>query len=250
MLRNIKLTIEYDGTDFLGWQIQKKGSRTVQEEIKKAIKKIFKQDVHVIGSGRTDAGVHALAQVANVKLKTDMPCDEIRRALNGNLTDDISILKVEDAPLKFHAQFDAKEKIYRYTIINRASRQSVGRRYVLFYPHKIDLKVIKEEAELLIGKKDFKSFQSKDPAKLTNSTVRTMKSIKIQKKNDVITLDFTADGFLYRMVRNVVGTLLEVGIGKRPLGSVTKILSQKNRIYAGPTAKAHGLTLWGVRYKN
>lgn len=247
-MRNIKLTIEYDGTDFEGWQVQIKGSRTVQEEIQKAVFKIFKQKAHVMGSGRTDSGVHALGQVAHVRLKTDKDCDEIRRALNGNLPEDISILKAEDVHLKFHAQFDAKEKTYRYTILNRANKPTVGRRYCLFYPYKINLKIFKEEAKSLLGKKDFKSFQSKDPSKLRDRTVRTIKSIKIVKKGDWITIDVTADGFLYRMVRNIVGTLLEVGNGKYKKGRVKEILTRKNRIYAGPTARPYGLCLLEVKY--
>ena len=248
MLRNLKLTIEYDGSNFQGWQVQIKGSRTVQAEIEKAFLKIYKQKVHVAGSGRTDSGVHALGQVASVKIKTDKTCDEIRRALNGNLPTDISILKIEDVPLNFHAQYSAKEKTYRYTILNRPSRPSLERSRVLYYPYKLNVRLIRDEVKDLVGKKDFKSFQSKDPAKLRGTTVRTIKSIKVTKRGDYITIDFTADGFLYRMVRNLVGTLMEVASGKRPPGSIKKILSQKNRIYAGVAAKPYGLTLLNVKY--
>ncbi len=249
MTRNIKLTIEYDGSNFAGWQIQAKGFRTVQDEITKVLRKIFKTKINLLGSGRTDSGVHALGQVAHFKTESTMPVDTIKRALNGNLPDEISILKAEEVPLKFHAQFSAKEKTYRYTILNRDGRCSLQRKFCLLYPYKLNLPLMRQEAKALVGRHDFKSFQAKDLSKKKfMRTVRTIKKLSIQKKGDYIYIDVTANGFLYKMVRNIVGTLLEIGCEKLPKGSIKKILSKKNRMYAGYTAKPWGLTLLEVKY--
>ena len=251
MPRNIKLTIEYDGTDFKGWQVQARGSRTVQGEIEKALKTIFKETVRVIGSGRTDSGVHALDQVAHCQTRSSLPTSDIQRALNANLPEDIAILKVEDVKKDFHAQYSPKSKVYRYTILNRSYRCAHERKFCLHYPHKLNLSRMRQEAKALVGKKDFKSFQASDPRKPLHkrgSTIRHIKQVTIRKKNDFITIDIEADGFLYKMVRNIVGTLLDVGTGKIPKGSIKKILAQKNRMFASTTAKALGLTLYRVNY--
>ncbi|MBF0521877.1 MAG: tRNA pseudouridine(38-40) synthase TruA [Candidatus Omnitrophica bacterium] len=249
-MQNFRLTIEYDGTNFNGWQTQAQNCRTVQGEIQKALKIIFKKNITLIGSGRTDSGVHALGQTAHLKIKTAMPTDEILRALNANLPDDISIINVEEMPLKFHAQYGIKTKTYRYTILNRPSRSPQQRNFCLFYPYKLNLKVMKEEAKVLVGKHNFKSFQSTDPARPERGedSVRTIKRLDIKKKDGRITIDIEADGFLYKMVRSIVGTLIEVGRGKLAKGSMKKILSAKDRSCASPTAPAKGLCLWETKY--
>ncbi len=251
-LRNIKLTIEYDGTEFNGWQIQGKKERTIQGEIKKALSKITGQSVTIFGSGRTDSGVHALGQVTHFKTESRLPAQEMLRALNANLPDDIAILKVEDVPANFHAQFKAKSKVYRYTILNRSARGAQLRNFCLFYPYPLNIRLMREEAKVLVGRKDFRSFCASDPKRYPKekkeSTVRTVKRITIQKKADFVLIDIEADGFLYKMVRNIVGTLLAVGSGQLKAGITEKILKAKDRTQAPKTAPAKGLCLLKVKY--
>jgi len=263
MTRNIKLTIEYDGTNFCGWQTQtaRNGStkqtnrsahRTVQGEIEKALKKIFKKNLNLAGSGRTDSGVHALGQVAHFKMSSSMPVEEMQSALNANLPEDIAIIKIEEVPLDFHAQYSVKSKTYRYTILNTNSRCAQQRNFCLYYPYKLNTRRMREEAKYLIGCKDFKSFTASDPAKCKankkENTVRTIKRLAITRKGENLIFEIEANGFLYKMVRNIVGTLLEVGRGKLERGSIKQILSQKDRNAAGNTAKPKGLALLEVRY--
>jgi tRNA pseudouridine38-40 synthase len=249
MLSTIKLTIEYDGTNFKGWQIQKKGERTVQGEIKKALKTIFKKDINIIGSGRTDSGVHALGQVAHFKTSSLKSLEEIKSALNANLDHDISILEAKKVPATFHAQFSVKSKTYRYTILNRNVRCSINQPFCLHHPHTLNLRLMRQEAKSLIGRKNFKSFQSSNGTlKSPKTSIRTIKAIEIKKRGDFITIDLKANGFLYKMVRNIVGTLLEIGSGKKPKGTIKAVLSKKNRIFAGSAAKARGLALVFVQY--
>ena len=262
-MRNIKLTIEYDGTDFNGWQTQtarKEKStpathnvhRTIQGEIEKALKKIFKQGLKLTGSGRTDSGVHALGQVASFKTRSSMPAGEMQNALNANLPDDIAIIKVEEAPSDFHAQYSVKSKTYRYTILNRNMPCAQQRNFCLLYPYKLNIRAMREETKSLVGHHDFKSFTASDPAKrkkgVKENTVRTIKRLTITKKGDFLTLDIEANGFLYKMVRNIVGTLLAVGSGKLAKGSIKQILAKKDRNTAGITAKPKGLALLEVKY--
>jgi len=263
MTRNIKLTIEYDGTNFHGWQTQtarnnslkrsnRRTHRTVQEEIEKALKKIFKENFKLTGSGRTDSGVHALGQVAHFKTRSSMSVIEMQNALNANLPDDIAMIKVEEVSLDFHAQYSVKSKIYRYTILNTSARCAQQRHFCLYYPYKLNIRRMKEEAKDLVGRKDFRSFTASDPAKRkTNkkeTTIRTIKKLSITKKGSNLIFDIEANGFLYKMVRNIVGTLLEVGRGKLTRGSIKQILAQKDRHAAGNTAKPKGLALLEVRY--
>lgn len=256
--RNIKLTIEYDGTHFNGWQTQrartrsgKTAPRTVQGEIEKALKRIFKKKLVLIGSGRTDSGVHALGQVANFKANVTMPVEKIPYALNANLPEDIAIIKVENVEESFHARYSVKSKTYRYTILNRPGRCVLQKDFVHHYPHKLNLTAMRQEAKCLIGRHNFKSFMA-SPAKEQKAknmnTVRTIKRLGLNKKGDLITIDIEANGFLYKMVRNIVGTLLAVGSGKLSKGSVKQILSKKDRTTAGATAKAKGLSLLSVTY--
>ncbi len=248
MLRNIKLTIEYDGTHFQGWQVQPNGARTVQGELEAALRKIFKKEIRLIGSGRTDSGVHALGQVANFKISSAMPLKEIRSALNANIAPDVAVIRAEEAAPGFHAQHSAKSKTYRYTILNREARSARERHFCLFYPYKLNLRRMRAEATALIGRKDFRSFQASDPLRKEKGTVRTVNALTIKKQGDYVHVDITADGFLYKMVRNIVGTLLEVGSGRVPKGRIRQILAKKDRAFAATTAKPHGLTLVKVEY--
>ena len=249
-MRNIKLTIEYDGTNFNGWQIQGHDQRTVQGEIEKVLHRIFKTQTRLIGSGRTDSGVHAKGQVAHFKADSSLQPIRILKAINTYLPEDVSVVKVEDVTEDFHAQYSVKSKIYRYTVLNSDHRLPLSRFVSFVYPYRLNLAVIRQEAKSLIGKKDFRSFQSFDPAlkpKKKNS-VRTIKKLTIKKRGDFVYIDIEADGFLYKMVRNIVGTLLEIGSGLKPKGSIKKILRQKDRTQAGQTAAAHGLCLLEVKY--
>ena len=249
-MRNIKITIEYDGTDFHGWQIQDKGKRTVQGEIEKALFRIFKRRTKVIGSGRTDSGVHAQGQVANFRIESSMIPLQMLKALNALLPEDIAIKKAEEVVEKFHAQYSVKSKIYRYTISNHLTRSPLCRNYCFHYTYPLNLSLMRKEAKLLVGRKDFKSFQvtgsPQEPG--PKNTIRTIKKIEIKKRNDVITIAIEADGFLYKMVRSIVGTLLAVASGRLPAGSMKKILKAKNRMLAGQTAPAKGLCLVEVKY--
>ena len=249
MLRNIKLTIEYDGTDFYGWQVQIKSRRTVQAEIEKALKKIFKKHVTLFGSGRTDSGVHALGQVANFHAETKLPVVTIQTALNANLPKDIAVVGIEEVGPRFHARFSVKSKTYRYTILNRPARCALQRRFCFFYPYPLNLRSMRAEARALVGRHDFKSFQAANPSRDEKAvTVRTVRGVEITKKDDFIHIDIEADGFLYKMVRNIVGTLLRIGSGKLPKGSMRQILKRKDRTIAPGPAKAQGLMLVEVKY--
>ena len=244
---NIQLTIAYDGTSYAGWQIQK-NAKTIQGEIEKALKRILKEKIRLIGSGRTDSGVHARAQVANFKTKRNFPASKLQAALNTNLPEDISILKVKKAPLKFHSQYDAKSKIYRYAILNSRIDDPFLRRFYYKTPYKLNVSLMKKEAKILLGKHDFKSFQAKSAASHIKNTVRTIKVLTIKKENTFIYIDIEANGFLHNMVRNVAGTLVEIGRGYFPEGSMKKILHSKDRQKAGPTAPGKGLILVKVKY--
>ena len=249
MLRNIKLTIEYDGTHFNGWQVQGKTERTIQGEIEKALKKVFHKSIHLMGSGRTDSGVHALGQAANFKVDTSLTTQEIVRALNASLPEDIAIVDAKKVGRHFHAQYSAKSKIYRYTILNRKARTAVERNFCHFHPSPLNIRLMRQEAKVLVGRRDFKSFQATPPQdEKGKSSTRTIKRIAISRKKDFINIDFEANGFLHKMVRNIVGTLLEIGSQKFPKGSMKRILAEKNRIWAGRTARAKGLCLLKVRY--
>ncbi|MDP3786569.1 MAG: tRNA pseudouridine(38-40) synthase TruA [Candidatus Omnitrophota bacterium] len=245
MIRNILLKIEYDGTNYSGWQSQK-NSRSIQDTTEAALKRITGRKARLISCGRTDAGVHALGQIANFKTTSDILLYKLQRGLNSVLPKDIVIKEIREAPLKFHSRFDAKSKTYCYTIINGASPSAVQRDFTAYIPYKLDLPLIKKEAKHLLGKHDFKSFQAAD--KVERSSIRTIKRLDIKKAGNSIKITVEADGFLYNMVRNIVGTLLEIGKGRLKPGSMGKILKAKDRKLAGPTASARGLCLMEVKY--
>lgn len=246
-MRNIRITAAYDGTRYAGWQIQKNAG-TVQEEIEKTLKKILKEKIKIIAAGRTDSGVHAKAQVANFKTKKNLPLQKLKAALNTNLPKDISITKIKNVPLKTHSRFDAKSKIYRYTILESRTKNPFLYPYYYRVRYKLDIPLMKKEAKVLLGKHDFKSFQAKSAFSNIKSTARTVKKISVKKEKQFIYIDIEADGFLHNMVRNIVGTLIEIGRGYLPAGSMKKILDSRDRRKAGPTAPAEGLTLIKVKY--
>jgi len=247
-MRNFKITLEYDGVGFCGWQAQGQGERTVQGEIEAVLLKVFKQPIRVIASGRTDSGVHAGGQVISFKVDTRMKPLEIQRAFNSLLPADIAVHEALDVKNDVHAQYSVKEKTYRYTVLNRKYRSVFLRDRVYFYPYPLNISNMRKAAKHLIGRHDFKSFQAYDPLRAERQTVRTIKKIAIKKEGDLVHIDVTADGFLYKMVRNIAGTLLAIGSGQLPLKDMPKILKAKNRKSAWDTAPAEGLCLMSVKY--
>lgn len=243
--RNLKLTIEYDGRAYRGWQIQKgRHARTIQQTIEQVLARILNEKVRLIGSGRTDAGVHALGQVANFKTKKQIAPGKLKRALNGLLPADIVVQAIKEVPLDFHSRFSARTKLYRYTILQRDYRCAHLNNLVYFYPYPLALELMKKAARSLLGKRDFSCFQSRD--RLSRNPWRTIKKLKITKKNSFIYIDIEADGFLSKMCRNIVGTLLEVGRGRAI--TMSRLLLSRDRTIAGPTAPAAGLCLVRVKY--
>lgn len=247
-MRNLRLEIEYDGTNYCGWQIQRNSNNkpSIQETLEKTLRKILQEKIKLIGSGRTDAGVHALAQVANFKTNSKVALEKLQKALNGNLPDDITISKIEEVSFKFNSRFNAKSKLYRYTILNRNYPSAGLRNTTYFYPHPLNIKLMQKEAKVLLGRHNFAAFVGANKTEI--NAVRTIKRIKITKDKDLIYIDIEADGFLYNMVRNIVGTLIEIGRGKFSKGSLKRILASRNRKLAGPTAPAYGLYLLKVKY--
>ena len=251
-MRNIKITIEYDGTNYSGWQIQQKrpgelgSEKTIQGVIERVLGGILQEEIRITGAGRTDSGVHALGQVANFKTRSKMPMAVMQRALNALLPKDIVIVDIEEAKQDFNARFDAKTKLYRYQILNRNYSSAFDRLYQHYVPYRLDVNLMKRESRPLLGRHDFKSFQASD--KKDRMSVRNIRLLSIRRDSNLIIIDIEADGFLYNMVRNIVGTLIEVGRGKLLPGSVKKILNAKDRTVAGPTAPAKGLCLVRVKY--
>ena len=240
-----KVTLEYDGTNYHGWQIQP-DVPTIQRELEAVIRQVSQQPTDVIGAGRTDAGVHALGQVAHFSTPARLTADEWLRALNGLLSQDIAVLSVEEVPDSFHARFAAKSKLYRYRILTRVHRSALGRNKILHYPNPLDLDAMETAARSLIGTHDFSSFQGSPTD--TENPVCTITRLTVDRFGDEVIFEVEANRLLKQMVRHLVGTLLEVGRGKLKTGDVAEILAAQDRTKAGPTAPAHGLYLVKVDY--
>lgn len=246
-MRNLKLTLQYHGADFHGWQKQT-GTRTVQGELETAFFQLFGQHVDVEGSGRTDAGVHALAQVASVKIENNIPLKNLKRALNDVLPSDVRISKVEHVEDDFHARFAAKKKTYKYMACVGGTRPALWHNTVGFFGCEVDLKKMQAAANLLLGKHNFKGFCSAHT--VVKDFEREIFDILIKKRGRVYTFEVSGNGFLYNMVRIIVGTLLEVGCGKKSEEHVKKALETGDRKFAGKTMAACGLYLKNVEYLN
>lgn len=244
-MRNIKLTIQYDGTNYSGWQFQK-NAKTIQEVIQRALKKITGRPVNITASGRTDAGVHAKAQAANFRTRSNIPLQKLQMALNATLPKDIVICDIEEAGEYFNSRHDAKAKLYRYTIANANFVDPLMRRYAARCFYKLNMNKMKMAAKCLVGKHDFKSFQAKNGKE--SSSVRKICYIGFAKEGKAVYIYIKADGFLYNMARNIVGTLIEVGRGKITSERVKDILASKDRRFSGPTMPAKGLCLEKVYY--
>jgi tRNA pseudouridine38-40 synthase len=245
-MNNFKLTIEYDGTAYNGWQRQA-AAPSVQAELERALERMTRSAVTLIGAGRTDAGVHALGQVANFRCETRLAPDEILQGLNSLLPRDIAIRDCCRVPEDFHARFAAKSKRYHYRILNRTWRAAIGRNHVWFIHRPIDVAAMAAAAEYLIGQHDFKAFENAgSPRAHTRRNV--MQAAWVQEADRRLTFQIEADGFLRGMVRNMVGTLVAVGTGRLDLSAFEAILASRDRRRAGITAPARGLFLIEVKY--
>jgi len=250
-MKKIKLLIQYDGTSYYGWQKQP-DKPTIQASIEKALEELTSRRTNLTASGRTDRGVHAIGQVAVFKTSSRLTPEEFKKALNSLLPPDIRILKAEDVPLDFNARLHAKKKRYIY-LVNRADVQSPFLyRYTYHYWGPLNLQNIKKACKDIVGTKDFKGFQSTGSS--VKNTIRTMYEVNVKEisefsflaftfKGPLIVFMFEADGFLKQMVRNIVGTLLEIGKGTMPVEHIRKIFQAGDRKLAGPTVPAHGLFL-------
>jgi len=242
---NVKILLEYDGTAYCGWQRQK-NALSIQEVLETAISTITGEKVNVIGSGRTDAGVHALSQVANFKTNTRIPIDKLPYAINSKLPEDIVVKHAEQVAEDFHARFCAKSKIYTYTIYNSKFPSPLLRKYSYFYSKPLDINAMKRAAEKLVGIHDFKAFMAS--GRPVKSTVRHLQRLEVVQNGDIVKLEIQANGFLYNMARIIAGTLLDVGIGKKDADEMTSIIKSKDRNCAGKTLPPEGLCLVKVIY--
>ena len=247
MRKNYHFTISYDGSRYYGWEHQPGIELTVQGKIESVLKEMTGQDVEVISSGRTDAGVHALGQSAHAHMETTMGLEEILEYMNHYLPDDICILSAAEVADRFHARYNAVRKTYRYTCYIGRLKPVFDRKYCITLDTVPDLSAMEAAAADLIGEHDFASFCGN--VRMKKSTVRRIESIQIHMDGDYLTFTYTGNGFLQYMVRILTGTLLEVGLGKRPADSMPQLLAAKKRSEAGYTVPAKGLALVSVEYK-
>lgn len=250
-MRNVRLTIAYDGADFQGWQYQGPTTRTVQLVLEGAIAEVTGVATRVCATSRTDAGVHALGQAVSFHTETRLDNDTLRRALNAVLPDDLSVLEAVDASLDLHVTRDAVRKRYRYVIQDGRILDPVGRRHAWFVSHHLDVDAMQAGAKELIGKHDFQAFQSTGSARQT--TIRTVFDLTVVRRptevRDHILMEIEADGFLYNMVRNIAGSMVVVGRKKQPPSWLGEVLASRDRRRAGMTAPAHGLFLLWVKFR-
>lgn len=245
-MRNLKMSIEYDGTRFKGWQKQKDGVPTIQEKIENVLSKMTGEDIQVVGCGRTDSGVHAEGYIANFHTNCGLTTEDMLNYLYEFLPEDIVVKSMKDTTERFHARYNVKSKTYVYRINNSNFRNVFNRKYVYHTDEKLNLNEMRTAAEVLIGTHDFQSFTSLRPN--TKPTLRTINYINITKSDDMIEVEVNGNGFLLNMVRIITGTLLEVGKGKLKPTDVERILDEKKRSEAGPIAQAKGLCLKNVQY--
>jgi len=247
-VRTLKLTVQYDGTAYVGWQRQETGE-SIQGLIEEALRPIEGGPVAVHGAGRTDAGVHALAQVAHVRLGSTLDPGTLARALNATLPPDVRVVEAVEAEGDFHARFNAVGKVYEYRVLNGPTVSAFLHRYVWHVPMSLDLDAIREASAALVGHHDFAAFQG--AGSTVTSTERTVTRLEWHDGGGFdhpIVMRIEGDGFLRHMVRNIVGTLVEVGVGRWPAPIVAEILHSRDRTLAGPTAPARGLFLVRVLY--
>jgi tRNA pseudouridine38-40 synthase len=248
--RNLKLTLQYDGTDYVGWQRQASGT-SIQGLLEDALRPIEGRDVAVHGAGRTDAGVHALGQVATVRLAASIEPVTLARALNAVLPPDVRVAGVQVVPDDFHARFSATGKVYDYRIVNAPFVSPFLRRYVWHVIPRLDLDAMREAAARFVGEHDFAAFQGTGSEVQTSvRTVRRIEWTGTGRPDEPIVMQIEGNGFLRHMVRNIAGTLVEVGLGRWPAADVDAILASRDRAKAGATAPAAGLVLTEVLYSH
>lgn len=247
MERHIRMVLAYDGTDFHGWQTQP-GMRTVQETVEQAVRRVARHQVAVSGASRTDAGVHARGQVATFRTTRDIPCHNLKRAIGGRLPKDISLHHVCEVPPSFSASRCPVSKLYRYTIYNHVDRPAENhlQRYAYHFWSPLDVHRMREASRYLVGEHDFAAFATSGHQRLT--TVRTILRADVHRRFREIRIDFEGTGFLYNQVRNMVGTLIEIGRGHWPVEKMAEILASRDRAQAGPTSPPRGLCLEWIRY--
>ncbi|MGI6010244.1 MAG: tRNA pseudouridine(38-40) synthase TruA [Ruminococcus sp.] len=239
-MKRVMLVVAYDGTNYCGWQIQANGN-TVQAELNRHLSQLLKEPIETIGASRTDAGVHALGNVAVFDTSARMPAEKISYALNTRLPEDIRIQYSGEVAPDFHPRYCDSEKTYEYRILNRRFPLPTARFYTHFYHYDLDVEKMQEAAAYLVGKHDFASFCGANAQ--VKTTVREITEIRIDRKEDVVTIRVSGHGFLYNMVRIIAGTLIEIGNGQYPPRRMKEILEACDRQQAGPTAPARGLTL-------
>ncbi len=244
--KNILLVLEYDGTEYLGWQVQVQRP-TVQQVLQDILKKILNEEVKIVGAGRTDSGVHAKGQVCNFKTTSGISVEALKKALNSLLPKDIFIKEVKDCPPDFHARYSAKSKLYEYRILNSKERDVFLRRYVWHIPYPLNLREMARCLNILKGRHDFSSFRSSGSSQ-KNPVRNMLRSELIPSSNGIIRMLFEADGFLRHMVRNIVGTVVDVGRGRLTYEDFLDIFHSKDRKKAGIKAPPQGLYLIEVRY--
>lgn len=246
-MRFFRITLSYDGTAYGGWQKQT-NANTIQAELERALLAVTGQQVRAVASGRTDAGVHARGQLVSFACSTRLAADVLRRALNANLPADIVIVDAQDAPDGFHAIRDTVRKRYRYVVQDGRQRDVFARAYAWFVPQRLDVPAMQEAARCLVGRHDFSSFESAGSRRV--SSVRTILDLSVARCADDyldrVVIEVESDGFLYNMVRNIAGTLVTVGRGRRPAAWVSEVLAAHDRRLAGPTAPPQGLFLLQV----
>lgn len=244
-MRNIKITVEFDGTDYCGWQVQKNGT-AVQQVLQKAIESIVSHDIKLTGSSRTDAGVHARGLVANFHTESAIPAANFPAAINTKLPGDIVVVIAEEVDDDFHSRYSSKGKRYSYTILNRKAPSALLRNYSAHVLVPLDIRKMEQGAKYILGTHDFSAFKSSGSK--IKSNVRTVRLLNIFKNGDIIRMEIEADGFLYNMVRIIAGTLIDVGKGKINPEDIEDIIRCREREKAGKTAPACGLCLECVFY--
>lgn len=242
----VRLTVAYDGTQYHGWQLQPNGI-TIESVLNQALFDLLGEEISVIGASRTDAGVHSLGNVAVFDTNARIPAEKISYALNQRLPEDVVVQESKEAAADFHPRRCNSRKTYEYRILNRKFPDPMRRRDTYFYHYDLDVNQMKEAAKSLVGEHDFKSFCSIHTD--VESTVRTLYEAEVRRKEDIITIRLTGSGFLYNMVRIIAGTLVEVGRGRLKPEAVKRILEEKDRSAAGPTAPACGLTMIGIAFE-
>jgi len=245
-MRNIKCKVTYEGTRYQGWQRQDSSDNTIQGKLEQLVSRMCEEKIEIQGSGRTDAGVHSLGQIMNFHTRSQMSTEEMLLYMNQYLPEDIVIVEIKEVPERFHSRLNAKGKQYSYRVWNSAVPNVFWRRYSHTVEQTLDVEAMQKAAGYLLGEHDFKSFTSTKKGK--KSTVRNIESIHIKKDGDMLTFTFRGDGFLYHMIRILMGTLLEVGMGLRHADSIPQILAAKDREAAGSLVPAKGLILEKVFY--